>query len=292
MKKILKNDIFGSYQIACECLNDHERTTLFEKCINSTVKKGDKVLELGAGTGILSLIAAASGALNVDSVELAKPAAIIAKNNIEFNNYSNVINVINKNALLIGRRDLTTQPNIVIMEMISTGLIEEQQVPAFNNLIKKNLISKNTVFIPSAYETSAILVNVDYNFHGFILKSILHQEKWQRNLINSQHSNVNKFHYIDFNLLAKNRKSIPLKLEKELIFDVIVPGTINGLMINGSAILDKSTRVEWTSALNIPIIVPFDDIEVSHGDRINLKINYIMGKGLEKLSINIDKKVS
>lgn len=283
-----KNDIFGSYQLACECLNDYERTMLFKKSIESLVDADKNVLELGAGTGILSLIAAASGARHVDAVEIAKPVADIARENVRKNGFDDKIQIINKDALAVTIDDLSAIPDVVIMEMISTGLIEELQIPAFNNLIKQNIVKKDCLCSPAVFETFATLINVDYNFYGFEMKTTLHQESWQRNIINKEHSVRNKYHTVDFNEAIRNCIPINSFVEETVEFVVSEPGVINGILLTSEAILDNENRVGWTTALNIPVIIPINDRTVGTGDLVKIIIKYQMGKGLEGLSIRVN----
>lgn len=283
-----KNDIFGSYQLACECLNDYERTIAFKDSIKRLVGSKTNVLEIGAGTGILSLIAAASGAKHVDAIEIAKPVADIARKNVKTNKFDKKIKIINKDALNLTNADLTTVPDLVVMEMITTGLIEELQIPVFNNLIEKQILKKDSICCPAAFETSATLANVDYNFCGFELKAILHQESWQRNIIKTEHSDKKKYHKVDFNEAINDGIPISISVNENLEFIITRSGTINALLITSEAVLDDSNKIGWTTALNIPIIIPLDDKEVEPGDHIKINIRYQMGKGLENLIIKAD----
>lgn len=285
MSNFFKNDIFGSYQLACECLNDVDRTVALKSSIKRLVNKNTNVLELGAGTGILSIIAATSGAKHIDAVEITKIVAEIAKNNVVINGFDKKINIINKDALKLKRSDLSTSPDLVIMEMISTGLIEELQVPAFNNLIKKQIVRTDSICCPSSFETSATLANVDYFFYGHEIRAILHQESWQRNIIKSEHSDKNKYSIVDFNEAIRLSASINVAVEKDLNFTITKDGTINSVLITSEAILDGNNKIGWTSAINIPIIIPINDKIVKKGDQITIKIKYQMGKGLENLVV-------
>lgn len=75
-------------------VGDRVRTLSFERSIRSTVQKGDVVLDVGAGSGILSLIAAQAGAARVYAVERAPEAARLARRLIAENGFGDVIQVL------------------------------------------------------------------------------------------------------------------------------------------------------------------------------------------------------
>ncbi len=75
-------------------VGDEPRTRSFERSIRSTVRKGDVVLDVGAGSGILSLFAAQAGAARVYAVERAPVAAALARRLIAENGFADVIQVL------------------------------------------------------------------------------------------------------------------------------------------------------------------------------------------------------
>ncbi|KAG7576937.1 Protein arginine N-methyltransferase [Arabidopsis thaliana x Arabidopsis arenosa] len=93
IKKVNEN-YFGSYSsfgIHKEMLSDKVRTEAYRDALlkNPTLLNGSVVMDVGCGTGILSLFAAKAGALRVVAVEasekMAKVATKIAKDNKVFN---------------------------------------------------------------------------------------------------------------------------------------------------------------------------------------------------------------
>jgi len=57
-------------------LRDEVRNSAYDQAIRSVVKKGDRVLDLGAGTGLLTMMAARAGAEHVVAVEAADVATL------------------------------------------------------------------------------------------------------------------------------------------------------------------------------------------------------------------------
>ena len=71
----------------------HETTSLCIKFLEKYVKEGDMVLDVGAGSGILSIAAAICKAKDVLGIEIDPVAVEIAEQNIEINNYSQNVKV-------------------------------------------------------------------------------------------------------------------------------------------------------------------------------------------------------
>ena len=84
---------YGELSIHRWMLRDAQRNEAYRRAIAHVVKPGDVVLDMGAGTGILSIFAAAAGARRVYAVERTA-IADVARQVIASNNYSGIIEVL------------------------------------------------------------------------------------------------------------------------------------------------------------------------------------------------------
>jgi SAM-dependent methyltransferase len=75
-------------------IEDATRTASFHRSIRASVKPGDVVLDVGAGTGILSLFAAQAGAARVYALERAPGAAQVARMLIATNGFTDRVYVV------------------------------------------------------------------------------------------------------------------------------------------------------------------------------------------------------
>jgi len=127
---------FSSIDFVGQCLVDKKRTTGFHKAIERVVKKDDIVLDLGTGSGIMALLAAKLGAKKVYAVELDDFIAEIAKRAVLANNFKkNIFIVINDARTLDFRKKIIF--NVVISEILTTGMVDESQIQVINNLHDK-----------------------------------------------------------------------------------------------------------------------------------------------------------
>ena len=85
-------------------MNDNERNNAYLRAINSAIKGNEYVLEIGTGSGLLSMMADDAGAQKVVTCEVSQPIAEAAKRIIALNGYSDRIDVINKKStqLIVG----------------------------------------------------------------------------------------------------------------------------------------------------------------------------------------------
>ncbi|MDR1953072.1 MAG: 50S ribosomal protein L11 methyltransferase [Clostridiales Family XIII bacterium] len=100
----------------------HETTAMCMQALEDSVKPGDKVLDVGAGSGILSVAAVLLGAATVTSVEIDGDAARAARLNFERNGVAAGIELIEDDIRRVdddGKRYDVTVANLV------SGLIAE-----------------------------------------------------------------------------------------------------------------------------------------------------------------------
>ena len=71
----------------------HETTRMCINAIEKYMNKGDSLIDIGCGSGILSIAAAHLGAEKVIAVDLDKLAVKVSKENVNLNEFSNTIDV-------------------------------------------------------------------------------------------------------------------------------------------------------------------------------------------------------
>jgi len=261
------------------CLYDSERTSAFKKAIKNTVRLGDIVLEMGAGSGILSMFACDAGAKKVYAIELDHTNVVSLKESLALNGYSDRVVVIEGDATSI---KLPEKVDVIICEMIATGLIEELQIPAMNNAIK--FARKEVRVILQEYEILVDLVKSKNNFHSKNFQIIRYEFPDKTSLRSQQYSNQLTLRKVDFR--AKNTKSF---LNESLEIKISKDGEINGVRISGKTVFSDKSTFGYSLSYSFPIILPIDPQVVAVGDTYKLDISYSMCEGPRKLKYSLRK---
>lgn len=105
---------------------NHETTSLCVEKLQETVKKGDKVLDLGCGSGILSIASLLLGASAVDAVDIDPNAVKISKENASLNKFDGIFraetgNVLEKGSGIFGF--VGKGYNVVVANIVADVLI-------------------------------------------------------------------------------------------------------------------------------------------------------------------------
>lgn len=102
-------------------LRDSARTEAFRKAIEATVRPGDAVLDVGAGSGILSLFAARAGARAVYAVECTGVAAMAAQL-AAINGFANIVHVLQADIRAVA---LPEPVDVIVSEWLGTIGVDE-----------------------------------------------------------------------------------------------------------------------------------------------------------------------
>ncbi|TAK96855.1 methyltransferase domain-containing protein [Patescibacteria group bacterium] len=279
--KIQEEDAFSSIDCVGQCLIDEVRTKAFEKAIKRVTKPDWTALDIGTGSGIMALFAARSGAKNVFAVEYDPCVADIARENFVNNGFGDKINLIIGDA-----RDLKFKNNIkfdlVIMEMLTTGMIDEFQVQAVNNLHKQKVVFDSTVFIPCVQETYISLAEMNFSMYDFEMKMVKHLwhglSENQNYSIKSESKLLNSVSFGSA-INEKFNGIITLKIDKS--------GVVNCVHISSKTYLTDKIVIGDTETLNAPVVVPIAERHVKKGDELNVHVSYIFGKGFQNFKAEI-----
>lgn len=141
-----------------DMLNDNVRNSAYDRTIRQVAANARHVLEIGTGSGLLSMMAARAGARRVTTCEMVKPLADCARKIIKRNGFEDHIQVITKKStsLEVGK-DFSEKADVLIAEVFDVGLLGEHFLPALIHA-KQNLLTENAVIVPAAATIKGILV--------------------------------------------------------------------------------------------------------------------------------------
>lgn len=269
-------EIFSTIDLVNQCLIDKERIIAFKRAIFEYVNKKSVVLEIGTGSGILSLFAAKAGAKKVYTVEVDPFIAKTAMKIIKRNDYEKTIKVFIGDASKM-KFNFEYPIDIIISELLTTGMVDEQQVKVLNNLNFQKIISSKTKIIPCCFDTTVQLIKVDYNLYDFKLPMVRH-------LWNQYHEINPKFEIISNKKLLNSYqfyKPIKDKFTKVINFKIKKNSVVNGLLLESKAWLTERIKCTNTIAFLAPVIFPINEKEIAKGTQTNLEISYWFGQGYQ-----------
>ncbi|XP_036297323.1 protein arginine N-methyltransferase 7 isoform X2 [Pipistrellus kuhlii] len=149
-----------------DMLHDKDRNIKYYQGIRAAVSRvkdrGQKalVLDIGTGTGLLSMMAVTAGADFCYAIEVFKPMAEAAVKIVEKNGFSDKIKVINKHSteVTVGPDgDMPCRANILITELFDTELIGEGALPSYEHA-HRHLMQEDCEAVPHRATIYAQLV--------------------------------------------------------------------------------------------------------------------------------------
>lgn len=136
-------------------MNDRSRNDAYDSAIGRQVKrqttdgKSPLVLDIGAGSGLLSMMAARAGAAEVVACEMVKPVADKASEIIGRNGYSDriALHAVKSTCLAVGQ-ELPRRADMLVTEIFDVGLLGEFVLPALAHA-RRNLLAEAATIVPA-----------------------------------------------------------------------------------------------------------------------------------------------
>lgn len=146
----------------------HPTTVMCMQALEKYVQKGDLVVDVGTGSGVLSIGAAMLGAKKVHALDLDEVAVIAAKENIALNKMEDIIEVTQGNLL----DSVDTEPQLIIANILAEVIVTFSEDAA-------NRLAEGGLFIVSGIiEEKRDFVRDDLMAKGFeVIESVL-MEDW------------------------------------------------------------------------------------------------------------------
>ncbi len=142
-------------------MNDTRRNDCFERAIRRALAirgTSAQILDIGTGSGLLSMMAAREGATNIVTCETVPAIARVAQEIVAENGYGEQIKVIGRSstALSVGE-DIPAKADILISEILSSDLLAEDVLSTFEDA-RRRLIAEDAIVIPKAATARGCLV--------------------------------------------------------------------------------------------------------------------------------------
>ncbi len=277
-------EIWSNTDFPYMCLKDRVRTEAFREAIHAVVSPGDTVVDVGSGSGILAFFAAEAGAGRVYAVEVESTLARSLRQSIVRNRLGGVVEVVERDIL---EAELPHAVDVVMAEIIDTGLLDELQAPAMNNLRRRGVITPATKVLPSHYRTFAQLVQTDNTYYGYEIVAPKHEWPFYADATAGWHPStiIPASHRVEIAAYDFGAGPIDEELEVVVAF-TLHPGTLaNALRVSGIITLAPGIDLGPTNALNGDKIIAIDPLGAQGSCEVKLRLMYQLGKGMGSLTI-------
>ena len=145
--------MYAEFEVHRTMICDRVRTEAFRRAIDSVVRPGDVVLDVGAGSGILSVFAARAGAARVYAVERTT-VAVLAQELAAANGVAEIVHVIHGDVADV---ELPERVDVIVSEWLGGfGIDEGMLVPVI--AARDRWLKPGGVMIPSLVTAWTALV--------------------------------------------------------------------------------------------------------------------------------------
>lgn len=168
-------------------VRDQARNAAYDAALRRNVRPGTRVLDIGAGSGLLAMMAARAGAAEVTSCEVNNAVATMASEIVEANGFADRVKIVAKHSrdLEVGK-DVDQPADLLVSEIVSNNLLGEDVLGCMENTVGR-LTRADACIVPS---------------HGAVRIALAQYDGLPRKTLGS----IDGFDLSPFNRLARPRE--------------------------------------------------------------------------------------
>lgn len=139
-------------------VRDAARNQAYERALQRAVTPGCRVLEIGTGSGILSMMAVRAGAGHVYTCEMEPAVALAAREVIARNGMAKSITVIGKHSTAVEPDEIGGPAEVFVSELISNDMLAESPLPVLEDAVAR-LVRPGAAIIPTRGQVRVALAH-------------------------------------------------------------------------------------------------------------------------------------
>ena len=251
---------------------DNERLMPLAKGLAASLGGGGVVLDLGCGSGVLSVLACAAGADRVYAVECDSVVLELAIELVRRAGCSDKVVFIHADAKNV---ELPESVDVAIVEMLHAWLVEEQQVPAVRNA--KCYLKPGGSVLPAEVSNWAELVEVR-SVSGVLapLPTPIHIEPGDQIEIRPLTRRVATHRWI----WSDEQESVDTRVD----MIAVAKGVAHGVRLTSAAIVREQVELARTPTIFNDVVVPIRPRPIVPGV-VPLQIKYDFGCRWDELCL-------
>ncbi len=258
-------------------LTDKARLHAFKSAIESIVKIGDLVADLGSGTGVMAYYAAQSGGV-VKGIEFNPELVNRSRELLKNNGVDDKVEIINSDAM----KWMSDEPvDVVICEMLHSALLREKQVEVITKFRDLHLekFGKLPIFIPSGTLLAVQPIRQNYDYFGYDAPVPLFLDPYL-----DSDGLVDCAEPVLYKLINYDNVSME-KIIAELTIEFDQTTEVNALKFITKNVFGTSLKVmEDNNWHNQYLVLPLtQSMQVESGSKLEISFEYDPGDSINKL---------